>query len=96
MDEEMPTDEELWSIARKSAEDKAGFYIHFAVYVTVNIFIIALWWVTGGAYGIFPWFIFPLFGWGIGVAIHFVSVFRGKQYVAKMTEKEYQRLKKNQ
>ncbi len=88
----MPTDEELRAIARKSAEDKVGFYIHFSIYIVVNLFLIALWWFTGGLQ-IFPWFIFPLFGWGAGLVAHYIGVFRGRAYVERLAEQEYQRMK---
>ncbi|HDR74233.1 MAG TPA: 2TM domain-containing protein [Methanoculleus sp.] len=88
----MPTDEELRKLARETAEEKAGFYTHFIIYIAVNLFVIAIWWATGGP-GTFPWFIFMLFGWGIGVAAHFISVFRGQAYVVRMAEQEYRRLK---
>jgi hypothetical protein len=38
----MPTDEELRQIARKSAEEKVGFYIHFSIYIVVNLMLIAV------------------------------------------------------
>jgi len=44
----MATDDELRQIARKRAEEKAGFYTHFAIYILVNLFLIAVWWFTGG------------------------------------------------
>lgn len=91
----MQDDQELRRIARKSAEDKAGFYTHFVIYIAVNLFFIALWWTTTGI-GTFPWFIIITFGWGIGVAAHYISVFRGDAYVERMTEKEYQRLKRGE
>ena len=72
----MPTVDELWQIARESAKEKVGFYTHLAVFVAVNLFLIALWWATTGPQS-FPWFIFPLFGWGIGLAAHYVGAFHG-------------------
>lgn len=91
----MPNDEELKQIARKSAEDKADFYAHLGAYIGVNLFIIAVWWVTAGP-GTFPWFVFILFGWGIGIVVHFFSVFRGKAYVERMAGEEYTRLKQEE
>jgi uncharacterized protein (DUF486 family) len=91
----MATDDELRQIARKRAEEKAGFYTHLVIYTVVNLFLIAVWWFTGGP-GTFPWFVFILFGWGIGVVGHYLNVFHGRPYVDQMTEKEYQRLKKEQ
>jgi uncharacterized membrane protein len=86
----MDSDEELRRIARKRAEEKVGFYMHFAIYVGVNLFLISLWYFTGAG---FPWFIFPLFGWGIAVAAHYVGAFRGHAYTETLAEQEYQRLK---
>jgi hypothetical protein len=91
----MPTDEELRKIARETAKEKADFYTHIGAYIGVNLFLIAIWWVTGGP-GTFPWFVFILFGWGIGIVVHFFSVFRGKVYVERMAEKEYTRLKQEE
>jgi len=91
----MTTDEELRQIARETAKEKAEVYTHLGVYVGVNLFLIAIWWVSGGP-GTFPWFIFILFGWGIGIVAHFFSVFHGKAYVERMAEKEYRRMKQNE
>jgi hypothetical protein len=91
-------DEELRRKARKTAEAKAGFYIHLGVYVVVNSLLIAIWWGTGAISGvtIFPWFIFPLFGWGAGLVAHFVGAFRGPAYVERQTEEEYLKLKRQE
>ncbi|MDD1671388.1 MAG: 2TM domain-containing protein [Methanomicrobiales archaeon] len=86
----MPTDEELRQIARKSAEEKVGFYIHFSVYIMVNLLLITIWYTSGGG---FPWFIFPLLGWGAGVVAHYIGAFRGQVYVERLAEEEYRRLK---
>lgn len=66
------SEEELYRLARKRVEEKKGFYVHFAVYLAVNALLIMIWWFTGEPGGRFPWFIFPLGGWGIGVLFHFL------------------------
>ena len=43
------------------------FYLHLSVYVAVNLMLIAIWALVGGG---FPWFLFPLMGWGIGLVAH--------------------------
>ena len=91
----MVSDEELKQIARKSAEKKVEFYTHLAIYIAVNIFLIAIWWVTIGPGG-FPWFVFPLFGWAIGLGAHFIEAFRGSAYTEQLAEREYEKLKKKQ
>lgn len=86
------SDEELREIARKTAKEKVGFYTHFTIYIAVNALLIAIWWATGGP-GVFPWFIFALFGWGIGIAAHYIESFKGRAYEERLAEKEYQKLK---
>ncbi len=88
----MMSDEELRIRARKTAEARVGFYVHLGVYVVINSLLVALWYFTGP--NIFPWFIFPLFGWGAGVVAHGIGTFRGPAYVDKMAEEEYMRLKR--
>ena len=66
------SEEEIYRQARKIVEEKKGFYTHFAVYIAVNILLVIIWAVTGAG---FPWFVFPLCGWGIGVLFHFLGIF---------------------
>jgi hypothetical protein len=89
----MSSDEELRKKARKIAKDKSDFYIHFVIYIAVNAFLFAQWWAVAGI-DVFPWPVFVLFGWGIGVAAHGITVFRGEGYIDQQAEKEYQKLKK--
>ncbi|MEM2110683.1 MAG: 2TM domain-containing protein [Candidatus Bathyarchaeia archaeon] len=89
----MSSDGELRLKAVRRAEAKAGFFIHLGIYIIVNIFLTIVWWFTGGNTGSFPWFIFPLLGWGIGVVAHFLAVYMETGYVEKMTEKEYRKLR---
>ena len=56
------------------AKERRGFYIHFAIYILVNIFLIWQWWyLTNG--DSWPWFIPATGGWGIGIIAHFLGVF---------------------
>ena len=91
----MTSDKELREKARKRAEEKVGFYTHLGVYVAVNIFLIAIWYVSTGP-GSFPWFVFPLFGWGIGIVGHGVSTFYGESYIDEKAEEEYKKLKEQE
>lgn len=89
------TEEELRRRAEKIARDKAGFQVHLAIYFAVNAFLAGIWYFTSVPHGsVFPWFVFPLFGWGIGIVGHFVAVYRGDNYIMRKTEMEYQRLRK--
>jgi len=88
------SEKELYEQARKRVEEKKDFYIHFAVYILVNIMLVIIWAVTGAG---FPWFVFPLGGWGIGVLFHFLGVFvfsRQGAWERREIEKEVERLKK--
>ena len=88
----MESDEELRNKARKIAKKKSDFFIHLVIYIAVNVFLTAQWWVIAGP-GSFYWPVFVLFGWGIGIALHAIDVYRGDEYIDKKTEEEYQKLK---
>ena len=66
------SEEELYEIAKKRVEEKKGFYTHIIAYVVVNALLVIIWAVTGAG---FPWFVFPLGGWAIGILFHFLEVF---------------------
>jgi hypothetical protein len=61
------TDAELRQRAVKRLEDRRGLMAHSLAYVSVNMLLVAIWWVTGAG---FFWPVFPIFGWGIGLAFH--------------------------
>lgn len=61
---------ELERQARKRAGAKLGWYIHACVYLCVNLLLVALSVASGRG-----WAVFPLIGWGIGLAIHGAVVF---------------------
>ena len=88
------SEEELYQQAKKAVEEKKGFFIHFAVYICVNVLLIIIWAVTGAG---FPWFIFPLFGWGIGLLFHFLGIFvfnKQTGWEKREIEKEMEKLRK--
>jgi hypothetical protein len=51
-----------------------------------------IWWFRGG----FPWFVFPLLGWGVGLLAHYLQAFAQISVTDRMAEKEYRRLKEGQ
>jgi len=58
--------------AKQKVARLRGFYTHLVVYVAVNILLFLINTIVS------PdtlWFIWPLLGWGIGVAVHAVVVF---------------------
>ncbi len=80
--------EAAYQKAKKRVEAKIGFYIHLAVYVGVNILLIAINLLTSTQT---LWFKWPLVGWGIGVFFHALGVFAftGRSSIkARMIQKE--------
>lgn len=63
-------DTRLEQLARKRAGAKLGWYLHATVYLLVNLLLVALS-VSSGRH----WAVFPLLGWGIGLAVHGAVVF---------------------
>ena len=49
---------------------RTGLRIHAAVFVFIQLLLVAIWASTGAD---FPWFVFPLLGWGAGLAAHFYA-----------------------
>jgi len=64
------------------------FWLHFVVWATIQIFLVIVWAITGAS---FPWFIFPLFGWGIFVAGHAAYAFIVRDPEEIMVERERSR-----
>ncbi len=62
-----PASKELRKLARKRILERRGLQAHLLAYGTVNAFLIAIWAISG--FGFF-WPMFPLMGWGIGLAFH--------------------------
>lgn len=67
-----PMGEKEYRIARKKIKAKKGFFQHLGAYIAVGLFFLAMNVVT--SFGDW-WFHFPMLGWGIGLAIHYTTVF---------------------
>jgi hypothetical protein len=61
------------------------FWLHFAVYLTTQVFLVIIWALSDSGY---PWYIYPLFGWGIFIAAHAVYAFVVKTPEEIMIERE--------
>jgi hypothetical protein len=63
--------------AERRVKAKLGFYWHLASYVLVNGLLIMIYLVTGPIpnFYSYPWFVWPMFGWGIGLLFHFLGIF---------------------
>ena len=63
--------------ARRRVAALTGFYIHLACYVGVIGLLFVINVLTSPLH---PWFLWPAFGWGIGIFFHFMGVF-GSRWV---------------
>ena len=89
------SEEEIYEEAKKRVKAKKGFFIHLAAYIVVNIMLVLIWAFAAG--GGFPWFIFPLGGWGIGILFHFLGVFVfGGRSDRAAVEKEAEKIRREQ
>ena len=84
--------------ARKRVKTKKEFYQHFNSYVSVGAFLLVLNIVT--SFGDW-WFFYPMMGWGIGLAIHFMTVFGipgmehgAEDWEERAIEKELEKMKR--
>ncbi|MFN4120171.1 2TM domain-containing protein [Acidovorax sp.] len=57
-------------LARRRAGAKLGWLVHAIVYVLVNTLLVTLSLSSGRG-----WAVFPLLGWGLGLAVHGAVVF---------------------
>jgi len=73
--------------ARRIAR-RQWFWLHFAVFATTQAFLIVIWALSAVTY---PWYVFPLFGWGIFVAAHAVYAFVVRAPEEIMIEREARR-----
>ena len=82
----------LWELAKKRADFKKSL----AIYIIVNLFLWALWYFTNDydrRDNYIPWPIWPMLGWGIGIAFQYVGAYVTIKSLS--IEKEYQKLKIN-
>lgn len=69
------------------------FYLHLSIYVTTNIMLVVIWGLAGGG---FPWFLFPIMGWGIGLVAHAVVAFLLSDPEEIVLQREQKRLASGQ
>lgn len=79
-----PTDTQLRELAHK----RVDFRRHLIVYFVINAMLWLLWFATGQGY---PWPVWPMAGWGIGVLFHYLFDYRSAGFLSE--EEEYKKLK---
>ena len=86
-------DYSLEARAERRVRRKIGFFIHAFVFACVNGGLFMVNQVTGGG----AWHMFPLLGWGLGLAIHglvtFVSL-QGEGFRRQMLQEEIARMRR--
>jgi hypothetical protein len=80
-------DDQLW----QQAKARAGFKIHFIIYVFIMTILWIMWLISGGV-NHHPWPIYPTLGWGIGIVFNYFEVYK----FSNAAEKEYEKLKRNE
>ena len=84
---------DIESRARERVDLKIGLYTHALVYVCVNLGLFVLNMATTST----RWSFWPLFGWGIGLAIHAIVVvvsLRGEGLRQRMLADEIETLRR--
>jgi hypothetical protein len=79
-------EEEKYNFAKKRLNEIRGYYVSLAIYIIVNIALFLIWFFNGRGY---PWFFWPLGGWGIAIILHTLNVFvfgRGNWQQRKIKE----------
>jgi hypothetical protein len=90
------SEEQIEKIARRRVGAKLGWFAHAAVYLLVNLFIFL---ISQHAFGTRPWSVFPLLGWGLGLALHGVAVFvlgSGGGLRERLVDHEHERVRREQ
>ena len=82
-------DEELWRIAKR----RAAFKRSLAIYFFVNLLFVITWYLSSGI-GSYFWPIWPMFGWGIGIAFQYTTAYHNNNMFS--AQSEYDRLKNQQ
>lgn len=71
--------EKRYERAKKHVENLKGFYVHFSIYlIMVPVFIYLNLQSTG-----FPWALFPILGWGLGITGHAMEVFNYNPFLGR-------------
>jgi len=90
------TEFEEYQKARDRVQEVKGFYAHVAMYLLTNVALAVLNLATLKKNDGIIWFIWPLIGWGIALAVHALSVFGigrflGKNWEQRQIQKELDR-----
>jgi hypothetical protein len=83
-------------MAEKRVKSRIALFEHIGVYVVINAFLVVVWALSGAGY---PWFLWVMAGWGLGLAFHVLSYVLGSKGDTsrhKMVEREMEKIKQEQ
>ncbi len=86
-------DPEMRKRALARIEQRKEFRQHLSIYLIIMTMLTLIWLVTSG-WGEYFWPIWPMMGWGVGVAIHGASLALDKEPTEKEIAEEAARLRK--
>jgi hypothetical protein len=75
--------------ATESLKKRSEFRAHLLAYVLVNAFLVVIWAATGAN---FFWPVFPIAGWGIGLAFHAWDAYGNSTPTEEQVHREMERL----
>lgn len=78
------TYQEKYHRAKTRVGELKAFYNHLVIYSIINILLVGVNYYNNGLS--FPWFLFPLLGWGIGIASHAITTFSINPFTGKNWE----------
>lgn len=85
------TQQDLREQAIERLKKKRDFRAHVFIYVAVNAMLVVIWAVVGRG---FFWPIFPILGWGVGVAANAWDVYGRKPIGEDEIRRETERLQR--
>lgn len=89
MTPEQQNDEQLWRIAKA----RVAFKWSFATYFILNAFLVVVWFFSSGP-GSYFWPVWPIMGWGVGIAFQYFHAYHGDKIAS--TQTEYEKLKREE
>lgn len=85
------TEDPLRARAIERLKEKKDFKAHLLAYFLVNLMLVGIWVTTGAG---FFWPIFPILGWGIGIAFHARDVYGRPSPTEEEIEREMRSLRR--
>jgi hypothetical protein len=93
MSEPRTLDERLRERAEQRVRSQVDLRVHLMLFVRVNAFLVLIWWLTGAA---FFWPVFPIVGWGIGLAVHAWDAYGPDTVTEDRVRREMDRMRRQQ